>query len=173
MEKMQAQKTLRNRVGPLVVLMAATALPLKAESASREVSGQWFLDPQSQNWTCQTEPLLLTIGPGYGAGQCKASYINNLAFVHAIPTVRTRATGTKYFFYVQVWAAAEGPGSECTGSDTILLFESPYTAAGALGTVAPIYRGTIVPIADCGGGFSWSFQSVFRDLGLGVTYILV
>ncbi|HXU33108.1 MAG TPA: hypothetical protein VN851_21280 [Thermoanaerobaculia bacterium] len=75
MEKMRAQKMatlklrtatlyrprkrehpLKNCVGLLVVMMAAMALPLKAESASREVSGQWFLNPQTQNWTCATEP---------------------------------------------------------------------------------------------------------------------
>jgi hypothetical protein len=156
----------------LFLLAFLAHVPLEAESVSRESSGQWYLNPQTQNWTCATEPGLLTIGSGYGAGQCKANYINNLAFIHAMPQVRTRATGTKYFFYVQVWAAAEGPGSECSGSDTILLFESPYSVAGAMGNVAPIYRGTVVPIGDCGGGFSWSFQSVFRDPGLRATYII-
>jgi hypothetical protein len=163
---------LKSFVWLLVVMTALMALPLEAESVSRESAGKWFLNPQTQNWTCATEPGLLTIGTGQGAGKCYAGYTNNLAFVHAIPTVRTRATGTKYFFYVQVWAAAEGPGSECAGSDTILLFESPYSSAGAMGDVNPIYRGTVVPIGDCGGGFSWSFQSVFRDPGFGATYIL-
>jgi hypothetical protein len=163
---------LKNFVWLLIVITAVMALPLEAESVSREFAGKWFLNPQTQNWTCATEPGLLPIGAGQGAGKCGAGFINNLAFVHAIPTVRTRATGTKYFFYVQVWAAAEGPGSECAGSDTILLFESPYSIAGAMGDVAPIYRGTVVPIGDCGGGFSWSFQSVFRDPGFGATYIL-
>jgi hypothetical protein len=143
-----------------------------AESATNEFAGKWFLNPSTQNWTCATEPGLLPIGSGYGAGKCKAGNSRNLAFISAHPTVQARATGTKYFFYVQVWAAAEGPGSECSGSDTILLFETPYSIAGAKADVAPIYRGTVVPQGDCSGGFSWTFHSVFRDMGFGATYML-
>jgi hypothetical protein len=36
----------------------------------------------------------------------------------------------KYFFYVQQWGSPEGPGSERWG-DSTLLFELPYSVAGA------------------------------------------
>src|SRR6185436_9848112 len=85
--------------------------------------------------------------------------------------------------------ALEGPGSECWG-DSILIFELPYTSAGARAlNVNPIYRGAAQPTNSCPETVPdgpdpdtnpdpnpershWTFHSVFRDEGFGSTYIL-
>lgn len=159
----------------LIFLAALTIAPTGAwpEIAQQEFAGNWFLGGPSQNWTCSTAPGLPPIGTGTGAGKCYMSTLASQAFMAAVPQVRTVTGGTqKYFFYVQQWGMPEGPGSERWG-DSTLLFELPYSAAGAMGTSAPVYRGVVsgnVGPNDPSKFFS-TFHSVFHDNGFNATYM--
>jgi hypothetical protein len=175
----------------MLAILSLTALPapLLGESGQNEVSGRWFLNPETQNWSCSVvagkQPV---INVGTGVGHCKAGFRENLGYVRAIPLRQSTAGGDKYYFYVEEWGGVEGPGSECWG-DSILIFELPYTADGASGVINPIYRGAAQPASSCPETVAdgpdsgtdpdpnlershWTFHSVFKEPGLSTTYLL-
>lgn len=153
-----------------------TASLLYGETGQNESESGWFLHPQLQNWSCNVFAGKTPIGSGSGGGQCKANFISNLGYVYAQPVKVWNGSADKYYFYVQEWGAVEGPGSECWG-DSILIFETPYTANGAKASgVNPIYRGTANPPEQCSATSNershWSFGSAFYDSFLGRVYLV-
>lgn len=174
-----------------LALMSSVAV---AENAQREIAGRWFLNPSTQNWTCSIYPGKPAVtGAGAttcfgGAPCCYADLKQHLGFVQAHPVNRTMTGGVeKYLFFVEEWGALDGPGSECWG-DSILLFETDYTSAGATGNAPIIYRGIINPANGCAetvpdgpdagtapdpnpNRAHFTFHSVFRDDGFGATYL--
>lgn len=151
------------RLAQLLLLSIVVMPPAFAESAQNEYASNWFLNVQTQNWTCSVFAGKTAIGGGAGVGQCKArpEYLQHLAFAFAQPVKVWDGTDNRYYFFVEEWGAPEGPGSECNG-DSILIFEVPYSANGARALqTTPIYRGTASP---CGATEPhWVFASAFQD----------
>jgi hypothetical protein len=139
-----------------------------AETGQRETTSGWFLNPDTQNWSCNVFAGKTPIASGTGAGHCKAGDRAHLGYVYAQPVKVWDGSANKYYFYVEEWGQAEGPGSECPG-DSVLIFEVPYTANGARASgVNPIYRGSASPCSSVEP--HWLFSSAFYDpLTAGVT----
>lgn len=145
----------------IALLLWSCAAIVRAENSQLEFGGNWLLDPVAQNWSCQ-------VAPGKAApAQCRNYPPAYNAFISAEPVVVKKSSGVqKYYFYVGTWGQLAGPTNECVG-DGIGIFEAPYTAAGALGQVNLIYRGSARP---CDGAY-WYISSAFYDASLKEVYV--
>jgi hypothetical protein len=164
------------RIAGILIAAALTATSAYGEIGQNESESGWFLNPQTQNWSCNVFLGKTPIASGFGGGACKANDVANLAYVAAQPVKVWNGSAYRYYFYVQEFSSLEGPGSECWG-DSILIFETPYTANGAKASgVTPVYRGTANPPEHCSGSSSershWAFGSAFYDPNVNRVFLI-